>query len=49
VGVVLTSGAEGFMKAEDARLIAEIMDEKALGERDAPEPTPIVRPTAAGN
>ena len=38
--IVFTKGAEGFMKAETARTLALISDEKALGERTATEPTP---------
>lgn len=40
VAVVLTYGAEGFMKIESARELAAIIDEKALGRGNAVEPTP---------
>ena len=38
--IVFTKGAQGFMKAETARALALISDQKALGERTATEPTP---------
>ncbi|MCX7617960.1 hypothetical protein [Tepidiforma sp.] len=40
VCVVLTKGAEPFMKVDAARELALISDKKALGQLDAPEPTP---------
>ncbi len=46
VAVVLTSGAEGFMKVDTVRSMAEIIDQKALGQKAAIEPTPI--PKAPG-
>ncbi|MGE3074565.1 MAG: hypothetical protein AB7N24_00435 [Dehalococcoidia bacterium] len=38
--VVLTKGAQGFMTPKEAWDLAVIADEKLLGERAAPEPTP---------
>lgn len=50
VCVVLTKGAEPFMKVDPARNIALISDKKALGQLDTPEPTPTSNYTpAAGN
>lgn len=50
VTVVLTKGAEGFMKVEPARELALIADAKALGQKPAIEPTPTSNYTpAAGN
>ncbi len=50
VCVVLTKGAEPFMKVDAAREVALISDRKALGQLDAPEPTPTSNYTpAAGN
>lgn len=50
VTVVLTKGAEGFMKVEPARELALIADAKALGQKPAVEPTPTSNYTpAAGN
>jgi hypothetical protein len=50
VTVVLTKGAEGFMKVDPAREIALIADQKALGQKPAVEPTPTSNYTpAAGN
>lgn len=46
VGVVITYGGEPFMTIERALAVARIMDERALGVRDAVEPTPIARPTS---
>ncbi|MCK6563384.1 MAG: hypothetical protein HUU14_08105 [Dehalococcoidia bacterium] len=43
VAVVLTSGAEGFMKVDTARTMAGIIDQKALGQKQAVEPTPIAK------
>ncbi len=43
VAVVLTSGAEGFMKVDTVRTMAEIIDQKALGQKQAVEPTPIAK------
>jgi len=40
VTIVLTKGAEGFMKVDTARSLAAISDAKALGEHAAIEPTP---------
>jgi hypothetical protein len=39
--VVLTKGAQGFMDIKPAWGLATISDEKLLGERAAPEPTPV--------
>ncbi len=44
VAAVLTRGAEGFMKVDTVRSVAAIVDQKALGQKQAIEPTPI--PTA---
>lgn len=41
VGMVLTYGGQPFLTINPARDIAVIIDERALGERDAIEPTPI--------
>lgn len=41
VAMVLTYGGEPFLTIDPARDIAVIIDERALGERDAVEPTPI--------
>jgi hypothetical protein len=50
VTVVLTKGAEGFMKVDPARELAMIADQKALGQKPAVEPTPTSNYTpAAGN
>lgn len=50
VCIVLTKGAEPFMKVDPARELALISDRKALGQLDAPEPTPTSNYTpAAGN
>ena len=50
VTVVLTKGAEGFMKVDAAREVALIADQKALGQKPAVEPTPTSNYTpAAGN
>lgn len=50
VTVVLTKGAEGFMKVDPAREVALIADQKALGQKPAVEPTPTSNYTpAAGN
>ena len=38
--VVATLGAEPLMKVDDAYSLAVIVDEKAMGARQAPEPTP---------
>jgi hypothetical protein len=38
--VVRTTGAEGFMNITQARTIAQMIDEKALGTKPAIEPTP---------
>jgi len=45
VAVVLTSGAEGFMKAEVVGALAAIIDQKALGTKPAVEPPPIAKQT----
>jgi hypothetical protein len=39
--MVLTYGGQPFLTINPARDIAVIIDERALGERDAIEPTPI--------
>lgn len=50
VTVVLTKGAEGFMKVDAARELAVLADQKALGQKPAIEPTPTSNYTpAAGN
>lgn len=50
VTVVLTKGAEGFMKVDAARELAVLADQKALGQKSAIEPTPTSNYTpAAGN
>jgi hypothetical protein len=50
VCVVLTKGAEPFMRVDAARDLALISDKKALGQLDAPEPTPTAHFTpTAGN
>jgi hypothetical protein len=41
VAAVLTYGAEGFMKADIARELATLIDQKALGKANAVEPTPV--------
>jgi hypothetical protein len=38
--VLLTRGAEPFMKIDTARNLALIIDQKALGLKEAIEPTP---------
>jgi hypothetical protein len=45
--VVRTTGAEGFMSITQARTIAQIIDEKALGTKQAIEPTPTSNFTPA--
>ncbi len=40
VSIVLATGAQGFMKLQFAWDIAQLVDEKILGERPAVEPTP---------
>lgn len=48
--IVLTKGAQGFMKVDTVVALARISDEKLLGERAATEPTPTsnsTTPTAA--
>jgi hypothetical protein len=40
VAIVATWGAEPFMNIGTVTTLGRIVDEKALGERDAPEPTP---------
>lgn len=46
VAIVLTSGAEGFMKVDTVRKMTEIVDQKALGQKSAIEPTPIAKAPA---
>lgn len=41
VAMVITYGGNPFMTIDPARDIAVIIDERALGEREAAEPTPI--------
>lgn len=41
VGVIATWGAESLVNPNEAARLARIIDEKALGERDLEEPTPI--------
>jgi len=45
VAAILTSGAEGFMKVDIVRAMAAIVDQKAIGQKNAVEPTPV--PTSA--
>jgi hypothetical protein len=40
VAIVLTSGAQGFMKMQDAWDLAHLVDQKILGEKPSIEPTP---------
>lgn len=40
VAIVATWGAEPFMTVDAAAELGRIVDEKALGDREAPEPTP---------
>jgi hypothetical protein len=44
IGIVKTYGADPFMSIDIARELAVKMDEKALGQRKADEPTPIPTP-----
>lgn len=46
VAIVQTVGAEPFMKVDRVTAIAMIADGKALGQREAIAPTPIVTPPA---
>lgn len=48
VTVVQTFGAEPFMTVDRARDVAVVVDEKALGNRPAPTPTPSKTQTPAG-
>lgn len=41
VAVVQTWGAQPFMRVDTVRGLAAILDDKALGRKDAPEPTPL--------
>jgi hypothetical protein len=41
VEIILTKGAQGFMKIDHPWELARIADEKLLGERSAIEPTPV--------
>ncbi|MBI5949007.1 MAG: hypothetical protein HY875_12785 [Chloroflexi bacterium] len=43
VTVVLTSGAEPFMRVDIARAVAVLIDEKATGEKPALAPTPTAK------
>ncbi len=43
VTVVLTSGAEPFMRVDTARAVAVLIDEKAMGEKPALAPTPTAK------
>lgn len=47
IGAVLTYGAEGFVKVETARQFATMVDQKALGKKNAVEPTPTSNYTPA--
>lgn len=40
VAVTKTIGAQGFMTTQQATILAELVDDKALGVKDAIEPTP---------
>jgi hypothetical protein len=40
VSVAKTIGAQGFMTTQQATILAELVDDKALGAKDAIEPTP---------
>ena len=44
VTVVLTSGAEPFMRVDTARSVAVVIDQKAMGEKPALAPTPTAKP-----
>ena len=44
VAVVQTWGAETFMRVDTVRGLATIIDQKALGQREATEPTPTPSP-----
>lgn len=46
VTIVQTFGASEFMSIVQAREIAVIVDQRAMGERPAEEPTPIERPSS---
>lgn len=41
VAIVQTWGAEPFMRVDTVRGLAAILDDKALGRKEAPEPTPV--------
>ena len=49
VAVVLTYGADPFMKVDRVRALAQIVDDKALGQKAAVEPTPTTNFTPAAN
>jgi hypothetical protein len=52
VSVVLTYGADPFMKVDTVRSLAVMVDQKALGEKTATEPTPVssfVTPTPSSS
>lgn len=47
IAAVLTYGADGFIKAETSRELASMVDQKALGKKNAVEPTPTSNFTPA--
>ncbi len=49
VGVVMTIGAAPFMKPDYVAAAAKLMDDKALGSRPAPSPTPTSNYTPPAN
>ncbi|MCC6387829.1 MAG: hypothetical protein IT302_10655 [Dehalococcoidia bacterium] len=49
VGVVMTIGAAPFMKPDHVAAAAKLMDDKALGTRPAPSPTPTSNYTPPAN
>ncbi|MFN8506712.1 MAG: hypothetical protein U0547_04010 [Dehalococcoidia bacterium] len=49
VGVVMTIGAAPFMKPDYVAAAAKLMDDKALGTRPAPSPTPTSNYTPPAN
>ncbi len=44
VSIVQTWGAETFMRVDTVRGLAAIIDQKAIGQQEAPEPTPTPGP-----
>jgi hypothetical protein len=49
VAVVLTYGADPFMKVDRVRALAQMVDEKALGQKATVEPTPTGNFTPPAN